>query len=169
LNYTFQIPQLEILNHLIVDSSVEYTDMVDQLERDPIVLDLERRTVEHVIRKKWLIGTTTHYRGKHARLTISGVKKATLKDAKDRFKDNHFINGMSVADSGQTVRLLTSFGLELLLESTDDFSITLIDRGASDFSRGMSLGKHGFNKAEWKAYLTEAKYTPQPTDGQQHP
>lgn len=139
--------------------------MADQLERDPIVLDLERRTVEDVIRKKRLIGTTTHYRGRRAQLTISGVKKATLKDAKDRFKANHFINGISVADNGQTVRVLTSFGLELLLEITDDFSITLTDRGASDFGRGISIGKHGFTKEEWAVYLIAAKYTPQ-TDGQ---
>ncbi|MCZ4410018.1 hypothetical protein O3Q51_14445 [Cryomorphaceae bacterium 1068] len=70
-----------------------------------------------------------------------------------------------MADNGQTVHLLTSFGLELLLEITDDFSITLTDRGASDFGRGISPGKHGFTKEEWEAYLKEVKYMPQ-NDGQ---
>lgn len=161
MNYVFDIDNLDILNHLIFDSSVEYENIVESLEKDLIVLDLERRTFENVTRKKQLLGTTTYYEGRKSKLCIRGLKRATLKNVDERFKDNHFIDEITVNGKDKTAQLTTAFGLELTLDFGKDFLITLDDKGESEFGRGSSLGRHGFTQDEWDKYLKEKKYAPQ--------
>ena len=161
MNYVFDTNNIDILNHLIFDSSVEYADVIASLDETPLVLDLERRTFENVTRKKGLIGTTTHYLGRRSELCIYRLRRATVKGADDRFKDNHFINEITVNRESNAARLTTCFGLELALEFDNDFTIELIDKGESEFGKGSSLGKHGFTKDEWKEYLRKKKYAPQ--------
>ena len=161
MNYVFDIDNFDILNRLIFDSSVEYEDVIASLDKNPLVLELERRTFENVTRKKGLIGTTTHYLGRRSELCIYGLKRATVKSADERFKNNHFINEITVNQDSNVARLTTSFGLELMLEFDKYLTIKLIDKGESEVGKGSSRGKHGFTEDEWEEYLKEKKYAPQ--------
>lgn len=161
MNYVFDIDNFDILNQLIFDASVEYENIITSLDKNPLILELERRTFENVTRTKRLFGTTTHYHGRRSELCVFGLKQATIKSTDDRFKDNHFINGITVNQDSNVARLTTSFGLELILEFDKKLAIKLIDRGHSKFGEGSSLGKHGFTKDEWEKYLKEKKYPPQ--------
>ncbi|MCZ4410047.1 hypothetical protein O3Q51_14590 [Cryomorphaceae bacterium 1068] len=144
------------MNRLIYDASVEYENIVENLPKNPLTLKLERRTIENVTGRKWFFGTITRYQGGNSEIEIRGFKKMTLTSSNNRFKDNHFINEILFDRKDGTVKLTTCFGLELIIEVEEDFSIALVDLGESDFGKGISFGNHGFTKEEWNQYLNQA-------------
>jgi len=160
MNYVFDISNLEILNHLIFDSSFDFDEMIENQNREYFEIELERRALENVKRKKGLLGSKTRFGGRLSLLKISGFENMEISGIKENFKDNHFINGIYKNDKYE-IEISSNFGLEVKLEPQKDLKIELVDLGKSDFGQGVLLGEKGFTESEWKEYLKEKKYAPQ--------
>jgi hypothetical protein len=158
MTYNFDIHQFHILNALIFDSSIEYSDLKSELKNDSVEYQIERRTFENVTRKKNLLGTKTKYNGKKSILKFSGIKSFSISQENENFKDNHFIQNIGLNSDKSVVALSTTFGLVVEFYISDLFCVELIDLEDSVFGKGTSFGKHGFTKAEWNEYLKKEKY-----------
>ncbi|WP_344789442.1 hypothetical protein [Postechiella marina] len=158
MTYTFDINQLHILNTLIFDSSIEYSDLKSELKNGTVEYTIERRTFENVTREKNLLGTKTKYSGKSSILKFSGIKSISISKGNDIFKDNHFIQNIELNSEKNVVELTTTFGITVKFNVSDLFSLELIDLNDSEFGKGTSSGKHGFTKEEWNEYLKKEKY-----------
>lgn len=161
MEYVFDESNIKILNKLVFDASVEYAEIVNNLNNRPIEFELDRRTFEAVKRSKSLFGIKTYFHGKRAKLTINGIKSVKIKNDDVRFRDNHFLTQIHYSEMNNAVIISTAFGLDIELKINSDFQIILADLYDSDFGKGISLGKHGFTKDEWTIYLKENKYTAQ--------
>ena len=158
MTYTFDINQLHILNTLIFDSSIEYSDLESELKNGSVEYQIERRTFENVTREKNLLGTKTKYNGKNSILKFSGIKSVSISKENDIFKDNHFIQNIELNSKKNVVELITTFGVVIGFYISDLFCAELIDLKDSEFGKGTSSGKHGFTKEEWNEYLKKEKY-----------
>jgi DNA helicase IV len=161
MTYTFDINQLHILNTLIFDSSIEYTELNSELKNDYVEYPIERRTFENVTREKNLLGTKTKYNGKRSFIKFSGIKSLSISKENNIFKDNHFIQNIELNSKKNVVELFTTFGVVIEFHISDLFCAELIDLKDSEFGKGTSSGKHGFTKEEWNEYLKKEKYVPQ--------
>ena len=160
MNYVFDISNLEILNHLIFDSSFDFEEIMENDSPENFEIKLERRAFENVERKKGLLGTRTKFDGRLSLLNLSGFKNLRIEGVKEDFKDNHFLNEIYENEKGE-IELTSTFGLIIKFEPQKDFKIELLDIGESSFGKGGLLGKKGFTKTEWSEYLKEKEYAPQ--------
>ncbi len=158
MTYTFDINQLYILNTLIFDSRIEYSDLNSELKNGSVEYPIERRTFENVTRKKNLRGTKTKYNGKSSILKFSGIKSVSITKENNNFKDNHFIQNIELNSEKSVVELTTAFGIVVEFNMSELFCAELIDLKDSEFGKGTSSGKHGFTKEEWNEYLKKEKY-----------
>ncbi|GGG01889.1 hypothetical protein [Pontibacter amylolyticus] len=147
--YQIDLQDLESLNHLIFDASVEFEDLEKLSIESPIELKLERRSFENVKRKKFLFWSSTTFDGKTSLLKLHGVKDIQLEGIDDRFKNNHFINEIAFNSLDNALELKTVFGLRIKFVLDSGFRGELIDIGDSDFGTGSLFGSKGFTKNEW--------------------
>lgn len=89
--YKIDVEDLESINHLIFDASVQFEDLQSLSIEAPITFQIERRCFENVKRKRFLFWTSTSFGGKTSAITLSGVTKIELEGIDERFKDNQFI------------------------------------------------------------------------------
>jgi hypothetical protein len=164
--YTFKIDQIEILNQLIFDASIDFEEiqnllLLENMELETSVkLELERRAFENVTRKSSLFLTTTELNGKISSISFEHISKLTISGLNDQFHCNHFINGLTF-DQNQNLNLTTAFGLSIDLYSTENTLIHLTDLQDSDFGKGTFLKKTiGFTTEEWETYLKDKNYLP---------
>ena len=158
MTYIFNKFQLHILNILIFDSSIEFSDLKKQLKKDNVEHLIERRTFENVKRKKSILGTKTEYYGKKSRLKFSGINSVTFSGEDENFQNNHFIENITLSPDQKELILETTFGLKIMYNITDFFRAELIDYENSDFGKGTSYGSHGYTADEWNEYLRKEKY-----------
>lgn len=147
--YQIDLQDLESLNHLIFDASVEFEDLEKLSIDSPIELKLERRCFENVKRKKFLFWSSTTFGGKISLLKLHGVKDIQLEGIDDTFKDNHFINEIVFNFPDNALELATVFGLKVKFILGSGFRGELIDIGNNDFGAGSLFGSKGFTKKEW--------------------
>jgi hypothetical protein len=158
MTYRFDINNLDILNHLIFDSSMNPGEL--KLSEDGTMeLTLERMALEEVERTKMLFWNKTKWKGKRSVLKFYGVKNIkVLHTDEDKKDDNHFIDGLVYDPVMALLELITSFGLTVEFDITDQFHCKLTDISSSDFGNGSCFGKVSYTKEEWKAYLKEMDY-----------
>jgi hypothetical protein len=158
MDYSFDINNLEIINHLIYDSAMNPAD-VKLADNGTVELMLERKAFEDVERKKFLFWNKTFWKGRRSLLQLHGVKKIRILHTDEQFKDdNHFIDGLMYDPIMEIVELITAFGMTVEMEITDQFRCSLVDAGPSESGNGSSIGKVSFTTEEWKAYLQEMEY-----------
>lgn len=158
MKYKFDISQLEILNVLTFDSSIEFSDLQKQPVNGQIEFEIERRTFEDVKRTKFLFWNKTKYKGYASILCFIGLNKIKLQGIDELHKDNHFINEIRYNENDNHLELITSFGLSAILFIESNFKIELENIRESNFGKGSSFGRHGFTKEEWKKYKIEKNY-----------
>ena len=159
MEYIFRTDQIEILNQLIFDASINLNNIEKlQLIDSSIGFEVERRAFESVSRKKILFWTLTFLSGKTSFLRFENVSDLVVSKLLDK-KDIHndFINEITIDNCGK-----------IIIESVYDFRITMIasektriyltDIKESKFGRGKVGGKVGFTKDEWLIYLNEKNY-----------
>lgn len=156
--YKFDINSLDILNNLIFDSRMNPAEL--QLSNEGTVeLNIDRRGLEEVERKKTLFWNTTIWKGKKSRLKLFGLKNMNVLLSDEKLKDeDHFIDGVIYDPIMGILEIVTSFGLSAEFEIKDEFYCILTDLGPSDFGGGSCHGKVSFTKEEWKEYLKEMDY-----------
>lgn len=150
--YKIDIENLEILNHLLFDASIEFDDLQNLSIDKPIEIEVERRCFENVKRRKFLFWTSTNFTGKTSLIRLSGVADFELDGVDDRFKNNHFINEINFDAQSNVLGLSTAFGLRVKFRVGKDFRGELIDLKDSDFGAGSLFGSKGFTKDEWEEY-----------------
>jgi hypothetical protein len=156
--YNFDINNLDILNHLIFDSSMSPGELKVAAD-GTMEITLDRRALEDVERKKFLWWNKTKWKGRKSLLKFYGVKSINVLHTDEKVKDdNHFIDGLVYDPVMAILELITSFGMTVEFDITDQFYCTLTDIGESDFGNGSCLGKASFTKEEWKAYLKKMEY-----------
>ena len=148
--YKIDVENLESINHLIFDASVQFEDLQHLSIEAPITFEIERRCFEKVKRKKFLFWTSTSFGGKTSALTLSGVTKIELEGIDERFKDNHFIQEFTFDAVNNVLALHTVFGLTVKFTIAKDFRGELVDLKDSSFGAGSLLGSKGFTKEEWE-------------------
>lgn len=148
--YQIDLQDLESLNHLIFDASVEYNDLKKLNIHSPIELKLERRCFENVKRKRFLFWSSTTLGGKTSLIRLHGVKEIVLTGIDDTFKDNHFINEVVLNSPNNSLEIRTVFGLRVIFIIGSDFRGELVDIGDSNFGAGSLFGTKGFTKKEWE-------------------
>lgn len=121
MTYSFDISQIEILNHLIFDASVDF-EQINKLttQNQTIEFNIERRTFESVTRKKILFWTKTYLNGKKSLLQFTDINNFSIAGVNENFKDNHFINSIT-ADKSNNVIMTTVFGLTITLNVGNNF------------------------------------------------
>lgn len=164
--YNFKIDQIEILNQLIFDASIDFEEIQKLLAlqntelKSPVEFELERRTFENVTRGGNFFIKTTELKGKFSSISFENISKLTISGLTDRFHCNHFLNGITI-DQNQNLNLTTAFGLNIYLNTTENTLIHLTDLYDSDFGKGTFLKKTiGFTAEEWKKYLKDKNYFP---------
>lgn len=151
--YKIDLRDLESLNHLLFDGSVEFEDLENLSTDKPIEIEVERRCFENVKRKKFLFWTSTSFGGKTSLLKLTGVKKIVLEGVDDRFKDNHFIDELIFNPTSNTLEIATVFGLTAKFILGSSFQGELVDIRDSDFGAGSLFGSKGFTEEEWEDHL----------------
>lgn len=119
--YKIDVADLESINHLIFDASVQFEDLQSLSIEKPIAFEIERRCFERVKRKKFLFWTSTSFGGKTSAIRLSGVSKIELEGIDERFRDNHFINDITFDATNNVLALNTVFGLSINLPSARIF------------------------------------------------
>jgi len=158
MKYRFDILQLEILNVLIFDSSIEFSELQKKPVNGQIEFEIERRTFEDVKRTKFLFWNMTKFKGCASVLRFIGLNKIKLQGINELHQSNHFINEIRYDEDNNYLELITSFGLSVLLYTEPNFKIELENIRESDFGKGSSFGRHGFTKEEWKKNKIEKNY-----------
>src|SRR5688572_6278814 len=90
--YNFDINDLEIINHLVYDASLNYNEL--KLLNGGMTLTIERRALEDVHREKWMLWHKSIWKGKKSQLQFYGILSMKLLNADEKHKDNHFIDGI---------------------------------------------------------------------------
>ena len=147
--YRIDIENLEDLNHLLFDASVQFEDLENLSPDKPIEFEVERRCFENVKRKKFLFWTSTYFGGKTSLIRLSGVKEIILEGVDDTFKDNHFINKITYISINNALEIETVLGLTIKFILGSDFHGELEDIRDSEFGAGGCCGNKGFTIEEW--------------------
>jgi hypothetical protein len=154
MTYNVDLQDLEPINILIHDGSVEYKDLIKLNPGEDMEFIIERRKFEDVLRKKvFRLINLTYYKGEKSLLRLKGIEKIDLLGKNENFETNHFIIRLDYKKETQTLALETAFGLTVAFTIGNNFHGELIDLKNSDFGSGTSFGKHGFTKQEWSDFL----------------
>jgi hypothetical protein len=158
MEYIFRIDQLEILNHLIFDASIDLDDIEKMsLVNSSVQFEVERRTLENVTRQKKFWGTVTLLSGMTSLLRFENVSGLTVSGLTDQFKHNHFVDSLSLDKDGKLM-LTTVYGLIVKMDVSERTRIILRDLRESEYGKGRVGGKSGFTADEWTDFLNEKKY-----------
>ncbi|MBX0332385.1 hypothetical protein K3G39_03965 [Pontibacter sp. HSC-14F20] len=151
--YKIDLEDLESLNHLLFDASVEFEKLENLSIDTPIEIEIERRCFENVKRKKFLFWTSTSFGGKTSILKLSGVKEIVLEGVNERFTDNHFIDRIIFNPKSKALEIATVFGLTVKFILGSGFQGELVDIRDSNFGAGSLFGSKGFTEEEWEDHL----------------
>ena len=158
MEYIFSIAQIELINQLIFDASIDLEDIEKlQLTDSSFEFEIERRAFENVSRRKKLFWTFTYLNGMTSTIRFENVGHLTISGLKEEFKHNHFISGINIDTDGKLI-LETVYGLIIKMSVSSNTRIYLKDIKESMFGRGTMGGKSGFTSDEWIAFLKEKKY-----------
>ena len=105
MEYIFRTDQIEILNQLIFDASINLNNIEKlQLIDSSIGFEVERRAFESVSRKKILFWTLTFLSGKTSFLRFENVSDLVVSKLLDK-KDIHndFINEITIDNCGKII------------------------------------------------------------------
>ncbi|WP_162428438.1 hypothetical protein [Pontibacter pudoricolor] len=151
--YRITASNLDIINHLVFDASVQSDDLKKLTIGKPIEFEIERRCLEDVNRKRFPFWTTTSFGGKKSLIRFSGVSKVEFEGIDEVFTDNHFINELTFNPQSKVLEMNTSFGLSVKFTFCDELYGQLIDIRDSDYGAGQLMGSKGFTKEEWETKL----------------
>ncbi|MER2998089.1 hypothetical protein [Pontibacter populi] len=149
--YRINESNLDIINHLVFDASVQSDDLKKLTIDKPIEFEIERRCLEDVNRKHFLFWTTTSFGGKTSLIRLLGVSKVEFEGIDEMFTDNHFINELTFNPESKVLEVNTSFGLSAKFTFSNKLDGQLIDVRDSDYGAGQLMGSKGFTKEEWEA------------------
>lgn len=153
MEYIFRIDQIEILNQLIFDASIDLSDLEElNLSDCSLEFEMERRAFENVTRRKKILWTFTYVRGMTSLIRFDNVQQLTVSRLKGEFKHNRFIAGVT-ADVDGKLTIETICGLIIKMNTSEKSRIYLRDVKESNFGNGSLGGKRGFTPGEWKAFL----------------
>ncbi|MES2284923.1 MAG: hypothetical protein V4547_04480 [Bacteroidota bacterium] len=158
MEYIFRIDQIEILNRLIFDASIDLVD-IEQLKLvdSSLEFEIERRAFENVTRQKKTFWTVTYLSGMTSKIRFENVNQLSVSGLKEEFKHNHFIAGITIKKDGSLI-VETVYGLIIKMEISEKTVIYLKDIRESKFGKGKVGGKSGFTSDEWTAFLKEKNY-----------
>lgn len=153
----FKEKDIEILNKMIFDSSIFLEDIKNIILQvdNTIVLDLERRVLENVKRKKFFFFfERTYFQKKHSQLRFNNVRSFNIIQEKiEQDMSNDFLLDITCNSEFPVLILKTVRHNDILsIEFNQEIQISLIDLNDSEFRQGMCFGKIGFTKEEWKVY-----------------
>ncbi len=152
--YKINESNLEVINHLIFDASVQLDDLKKLSIDKPIEFEIERRCFEDVKRTYFLFWTTTSFGGKTSLIRLSGVSKIEFEGLEEEFSDNHFINELTFNANSKVLELNTSFGTSVKFSFSNELDGELTDMKNSSFGAGQLFGSKGFTKEEWNAKVS---------------
>ncbi len=159
MEYVFKVSQLEILNCLIFDASIDLVEIENlKLIENVLEFKVERRNFEDVTRKKNLFGVRTFFKGSTTKIRVEHIAHLEVSGLTEENKHNHFINEMSYKNESQ-LETITISGLIINMNISEKTRIILNDLHESNFGSGIVWGKSGFTKREWAAYLKSKNYT----------
>lgn len=158
MKYIFRTDQIEILNRLVFDASIDLDDLEKlKLVDSSLGFEIERRTFESVTRKKKLFWTLTYLCGETTFIRFENVDQLVVSGLQDKHKHNHFINKISIDNDGKLV-IESVYDLNITMNVSEKTRIYLTDIKESKFGNGTVGGKVGFTKDEWTTYLKEKNY-----------
>jgi hypothetical protein len=158
MKYIFRTNQLEILNHIIFDASIDLDEIEKMiLTSSALEFEIERRTLENVTREKNIFGTFTLVSGMTSIIRFENVENLVVSGLTEQFKHNHFIDSLNVDKDGK-MTLLTVYGLLVKMDITEKTRIILKDIKGSEYGKGRIGGKSGFTADEWIDFLNENNY-----------
>ncbi len=104
MEYIFRIDQIEILNQLIFDASIDLVD-IEQLTLVEFSLEfkIERRTFENVTRQKKIFGTFSYLNGMTSLIRFENVDQFSVSGQKEESKHNYFIAGITIDNDGNLI------------------------------------------------------------------
>ncbi|MCF8321950.1 MAG: hypothetical protein K9I26_02270 [Flavobacterium sp.] len=149
MEYIFRTDQIEILNQLIFDSSIDLNNIEKlQLIDSSVGFEVERRVFESVARKKILFWTQTYLSGKTSFLRFENVSDLVVSKLFDK-KDinNDFINEITI-DNCRKIIIESVYDFRITMIASEKTRIYLTDIKESKFGRGKVGGKVGFTKDE---------------------
>jgi hypothetical protein len=159
MEYFFRTDQLEILNHLIFDASIDIDDIEKISSADTSVeFEIERRTLENVIRKKIITGTITILNGMTSIIRFEQIDNLLVSGLSENFRHNHFLNSIELDKTGK-LKIKSINGLLIQMDTSKKTKIILMDIRESEFGKGQVFGKSGFTSDEWTEYLKEKSYS----------
>lgn len=147
--YNFDLNDLQVINILLFDASVELEDLVQLDINKPIQFKVERRSLDNVKREKVLFWNKTTFGGMFSIIRLSGIGNIKINGLDDKFSDNHFIEKLAYNHSNKILELITVFGLIVSFTVEQNFKGELIDIEESDFGAGQSFSSVGFSEKEW--------------------
>ena len=159
MEYFFRTDQLEILNHLIFDSSID----IDNLEKissldTSVEFEIERRTLENVTRKRKIIGTVTILNGMTSLIRFEQIDNLSVSGLSENYRHNHFLDSIELDNDGK-LKIKSVNGLLIQMNTSKKTKIILLDLRESEFGKGKVFGKTGFTADEWTEYLKEKSYS----------
>lgn len=158
MEYSFTIDQLEILNRLIFDASIDLEDIEKlHLENSSLEFEIERRTFESVTRRKKLFWTFTYLNGITSIIRFENVNELTVSGLTEKFKHNHFINGVRIDEDGK-LAIESIYGLIIKMNFSEKTKIYLKDISEIKLNKGTVGGKSGFTADEWTDFLKAKNY-----------
>jgi hypothetical protein len=158
MTYTFDITQLDILNTIISDASVDNEQFKKLAGSDTeIEFIIERREFENVERKNILHWTVTYFAEKKSVLRFTGVRKCSVTGSENTGKGKNQLTGVTKDHSKQVI-ITTAFGLTITLLAGINFRAILTDLEESSSGKGICLGARGHTSTEWINYLQGRNY-----------
>lgn len=150
--YSFNKQNIELLNELIFDSSIEIPEACDPIiVNKRFTLNIERRVLEDVRRKKNLFFNKTILKGSLSNLVIYPVYNISYNFVNNVDNSNNdFINGIKYNFKLNKIFINTIGNLNAIELYVDDtFNILLEDIKESDFGSGICFGEVGYTIEEW--------------------
>ena len=129
----FTKDNIEDLNKILFDSSIEYSDLQKLPNRlDSLTISIRIRKFEETKKIKFLNFTLwTRIPEWEANLVIENIKTQYLTGINEKFKDNHFISEIFNDSSNSTIVIETVFGLVWTIEILEGFRLTLRDKNVA--------------------------------------
>ena len=129
----FTKDNIEDLNKILFDSSIEYSDLQKLPNRlDSLTIPIRIRKFEETKKIKFLNFTLwTRIPEWETNLVIENIKTQYLTGINEKYKDNHFISEIFNDSSNSTIVIETVFGLVWTLEILDGFRLTLRDKNVA--------------------------------------
>ena len=158
MNYNFNTSQIEILNQLIFDGSIQISDLKNlKLCNSTFEIKIDRRAFESVKWRKKLLWTFTYLNGIKSIIRFENVKNIDVQNIKSNLQKNDFILELTLKNASQLI-ISTVSGVIITIETNEKTKIYLNNLDKSNFGNGLVCGKSGYTDDEWKEYLKEKKY-----------